>query len=180
MFNFSPTQSSSQGASGSGALTDPYLSQIPDILQKYYQPYGEMVHDPSGVMSRLGGGYKESPGYEFELGQALKAGGQAAAAGGMAGSPMQQEEAEQTATGFASKDYNQYLQDAMRLYMGGAQGYSGLGENIANVYLSQSQLEQMQREEEERQEEQERAQESELWGAGIGAAGKIASAAILS
>lgn len=150
-----------------------YLSQIPDILKKYFAPYQQMATDPTGQMSRLGQGYKASPGYEYELSQALKAGGSAAAAGGMAGSPMQQQQAQQTATGLAGQDYYKYLQDAMGMYMGGAKGFSQLGENLSSNLMSQSQLAQLRQEEEQRQRMQ---RESDIWGT-IGTVGGAAAKA---
>jgi len=47
-------------------------------------------NDPDGLYSKLGQGYKESPGYQFKLKQAMMAGDNAAAAGGMAGTPQHQ------------------------------------------------------------------------------------------
>lgn len=150
-----------------------YLGQIPDILKKYYDPYRQMVTDPTGQMAMLGRGYKESPGYGFELGQALRAGGQASAAGGMAGSPMQQQMAQQTATGLAGQDYYKYLQNAMGMYMGGARGYGQLGEDISSAMLSQAQLAQLQQEEEAKSRRQ---RESDIWGT-IGEIGGAAAGA---
>ena len=175
--NFSTPQPQQGGDNIS--LSDPSLSQIPGVLQKYYEPYGQMWQDTSGVMSKLGEGYKESPGYEFTLSQALQAGKQSAAAGGMSGSPMAQQEAQETGAGIASKDYYSYLNNAMKMYMGGVQGYGQLGQNLGSVLMSQSQLTQMQREEEERKEEEEKAQESQMWGSALGAVGRIGAAALL-
>lgn len=154
-----------------GTDPDEYLSQIPDVLKKYFAPYQKMALDPTGELATLGAGYKESPGYEFELGQALKSGTQAAAAGGMAGSPMQQQMAQQTATGLAGQDYYKYLEDAMRTLMGGAQGYGQLGENLASNLMSRSQLAQLREEEAERARQQ---RESDVWGT-IGTIGGAAA-----
>ena len=77
-----------------------YLSQIPGEIGEHFAPYKRML-DPTALMSEFGKGYHQSPGYQFALDQALKAGGRASAAGGMAGSPMQQEQAGQMTTGLA-------------------------------------------------------------------------------
>jgi len=132
------------GDTGEGA--GGYLSQIQSMLPKYFEPYQEML-DPSKLMGKIGGGFQESPGYQFSLGQALKGVGQASAAGGMAGSPMQQQQAAQTAQGLASQDYGNYMQRALGLYGQGAQGYRGLGEDLSSALMSQAQLAQMQQEE---------------------------------
>ena len=145
---------------------DPYLSAIPGIMQHYYAPYQQMWQDPSSIMNRLGSGYQASPGYQFQLGQAMKSIGQSAAAGGMAGSPQQQQQSAQMATGMASQDFNKYLQNMLGMYMGGVQGYSQLGQQLGSNLLSESQFQQMQEQEKERQEAQ---KHQDLWG-GIGAA----------
>lgn len=145
--------------------TKSYLSQVPDILKQYYAPYGRMVHDPASVMQQLGGGFQESPGYQFGLNQAEGAIGRAATAGGMSGSPMQQVEAGKAATGLANQDYYNYLNHALNIYMGGVHGYSELGENLSSNLMSQSQLKQQ-------QEEQEAKEEGSMFtdfGAGLGA-----------
>lgn len=138
-----------------GSTPEGYLGQVPDILKKYYAPYEEMYQDPSAILSQLGGGFKASPGYQYSLNQALGAIQRAASAGGMAGTPMQQQEAAQTATGLADQDYYNYLKSALGLYGTGVQGYAGLGENLARNLMTEAQLSQLQQEEAEREEEQE-------------------------
>lgn len=160
-----------QGFDISGASG--YLGQVPDILKKYFAPYQKML-DPTSMMKQFGAGYTESPGYQFSLGQALKGVGSAAAAGGMAGSPMQQQQAAGTAQGMASRDYGQYMQRALGLYGQGAQGYRGLGEDLASNLMSQAQLQQLQQEEEAKEREQ---SSSDMWGA-IGKIGGAAASVI--
>lgn len=155
------------GGQGAGG----YLGQISQMLPKYFEPYQEML-DPGKLMGKIGGGFKSSPGYQFSLGQALKGVGQASAAGGMAGSPMQQQQAAGAAQGLASQDYGNYMQRALGLYGQGAQGYRGLGEDLASALMSQSQLAQLQQEEAQRGQMQ---QSSDMWGA----LGSIGSAAMM-
>ena len=96
----------------------PYLDRIPETMNPYFQPaidrgnrsgdtlerqYGEMTNDPSALLSRLGSGYKESPGYQFKLHQALAAANNASAAGGMLGSNQHQFQNEEIGEGLASK-----------------------------------------------------------------------------
>lgn len=115
----------------------PYLDKIPEAMRPYYQPYidrgnragnqlegqyGEMTGNPGGLYDRLGAGYKESPGYQFKLHQALMAGDNAAAAGGMAGSNQHQFQNQETAEGLASQDYNDYMSKILGLYNGGISG----------------------------------------------------------
>ena len=157
------------GSEGSAAPeAGGYLSQIQQMLPQYFKPYQQML-DPTALMSKIGAGYQQSPGYQFQLGQAMKGIGQAAAAGGMAGSPMQQQQAAQTATGLANQDYYNYLNQALGLYQTGAGGYRGLGEDLSSILMSQAQLAQLQQEEAAKEAEQ---KHHDLWsaiGSGIGA-----------
>lgn len=156
------------GEVGSGA--GGYLEQLRQMLPQYFQPYQKML-DPTSLMKQFGSQYQASPDYQYQLSQALKGIGQASASGGMAGSPMQQQQAGEMARGMASKDYGNYMQRALGLYGQGAQGYRGLGEDLASSYLSEAQLAQMQDEEEAKQQEQ---SSSDMWG-GIGDVAALAT-----
>jgi hypothetical protein len=145
---------------------DPYMQQIPDQLKKYYGPYvdmggrlapeleyefGGLAHDPSAALAKMGAGYKQSPGYQFQLQEALKGARNQAAAGGMGGTPAAQRYAMQTAQGLAAQDFNQYMQRAMHEQGLGLQGQfgleqqgfgasTGLADALANVLGSRAQL----------------------------------------
>lgn len=118
-----------------------YLNQIPGQMQPYYQPYqqagldtlkqlqgeyGKLLGDPNAMYNKFAEGYKESPGYQFKLKQALGAGNNAAAAGGFAGSPEHEQLSMQTANDIASQDFNNYLSQIAGLYGQGLQGTQGL------------------------------------------------------
>lgn len=120
-----------------------YLNQIPGAVNPYYQPYinqgqqsnqilqgqyGQLTSDPGALYSKFGQGYKESPGYQFKLSQALQSGNNAAAAGGMAGSPSHQQNNMQLGNDIASQDYNDYMKQILGLYGLGLEGEKGLGE----------------------------------------------------
>lgn len=135
------------------------LNKIPGIFKKYYQPYMEqgqqvdpqlmeqyakMFGNPSEFFNQLGQGYQQSPGYQYALQQALGASGNAAAAGGLLGTPMHQEQNMQAAQGLASQDYQKYIENLMSTLGLGAQGLgefskrgfeagTGLGSGLANV-----------------------------------------------
>lgn len=133
----------------------PYLNQIPGTISPYYNPYinngtsagntlngqyGNLLNNPGGMVNQIGSNYHQSPGFQFALQQALQAGNHSAAAGGMAGSPQNQQQSMQTATGLADQDYNNYLQNAMGMYnqgLQGEQGMYGIGYNASNS-LAQS------------------------------------------
>jgi hypothetical protein len=119
----------------------PYLNKIPGTISPLYQPfinagqwalpqmetqYGSLINNPGGVMNKIGAGYQQSPGYQFNVDQATKAANSAAAAGGMAGSPAEQAALAQQVSGYANQDYNQYLQNALGMYGMGMQGLGGL------------------------------------------------------
>lgn len=133
----------------------PYLNQIPGQTNQYYQPYFDagkgalnplqdqyknLLGDPGSVMNKFGESYKQSPGFKFAMDQALMGGDRAAAAGGMAGTPTHQFQNMQLANDLASKDYNNYMQNALGLYgmgLSGEQGMAGMGQtagqNLADM-----------------------------------------------
>lgn len=124
----------------------PYYNQIPGQTNQYYQPYfeagtstlpglqqqyGALTSDPGSMMNKFGESYKSSPGLEFAIQQALQASGNAAAAGGMAGSPQHQQQNMQLANDIASQDYNNWMNNALGLYgagLSGQQGLAGMGQ----------------------------------------------------
>jgi hypothetical protein len=133
------------------------IGQIPGQVKPYYQPYmdsgktalnnlqGQNTSLLNGTkQNELGAGYKESPGYQYALQQALQAGNNASAAGGMSGTPQHQELNMDAASGLASRDYNNYMDRQNNLYNTGyggtqnlnAQGYDAnnqMGTTQANV-----------------------------------------------
>lgn len=128
-----------------------YLNQIPGTVSPYYNPYiqagqnqsqglqdqySRLINNPSDVMNQIGGSYQQSPGFQFAVQQALQGSGNAAAAGGMAGSPQHEQQNQELATNLADQDYNQYMQNALGLYGQGLQGSQGLyntGYNASNT-----------------------------------------------
>lgn len=118
-----------------------YLNQVPGTVKPYYDPfiqagqrqlpgleeqYAGLISNPGQMLNQIGSGYQQSPGYEFALQQALQGAQHSAAAGGMAGSPMAQQQSMQLANDIASQDYQRYLQNALGLYGTGLSGSQGL------------------------------------------------------
>lgn len=118
-----------------------YLNKIPGTVSPYYDPfinagnealptlqnqYGQLTNDPGAKYAELGQGYQSSPGYNFALQQALSASGNAAAAGGMAGSPMHEQQNMDVASNMANRDYDEYMRQVMGLYGTGLEGEQGL------------------------------------------------------
>lgn len=121
----------------------PYLNQIPGQTQQYMQPYmqagqstlpylqqqyGQLMQDPSARLNQIGAGYQQSPGLNFAIQKALEASGRGAAASGMAGSPQHQEQNIDLATGYANRDYENFMNHALGLYGGGLSG----GQNLVS------------------------------------------------
>ena len=114
-----------------------YLNQIPQTLQKYSQPYinagnealpqlqqqySSLLGDPSAFLQNLASSYQASPGYEWQLNQALQGANQAAAAGGLSGTPQSQQIGSDIAQQMANKDFYNYLSELMGVYRTGLQG----------------------------------------------------------
>lgn len=116
----------------------PYMQNNPWAINNYDAQTSRMINDPSGFMNSMGAGFQQSPGYNWQKNQGLQAVNNAAAAGGMAGSPMQQQNAASMVNGLANQDYYNYLNHVMDVYNRGYGGLSnmyGTGANIAgNMY----------------------------------------------
>ena len=119
----------------------PYLQQIPEAMRPYFQPYmqagekalpqlesqyGNLMNNPGGELNKIGQGFQQSPGFQSALKEALQAGNQAAAAGGMAGSPMHEQQNMQLATNLGNQDFYNWLEKAMGMFGQGLQGTQGL------------------------------------------------------
>jgi len=105
---------------------DPYINAGKEALGTLKDEYGNLLQDPGSIYDRLGKGYKESPGYQFALKQALGAGQNASAAGGMLGTPADQQQQMGLAQDVASKDFQKYLDSVTGLYGKGLSGTEGL------------------------------------------------------
>jgi len=137
-----------------GVLKDylgPYAERGNQVYPGLQQQYSQLMNDPNAMLSKFGQGYQQSPGYQFQVNQATGAANNAAAAGGMLGSPMHQQNTANMVNNLASQDYNQYLAHVLGLYgqgLGGEQGIynsgaqmsGNLGENLSNSLMSQGNL----------------------------------------
>lgn len=106
----------------------PYINAGTGALGKAGGEYDKLLADPNALISRLGAGYKASPGYQWKLNQGENAITNAQAAGGMAGSGQHQQLAGQLAENLANQDYYDYLKDVLGLFGTGLQGEQGLTE----------------------------------------------------
>lgn len=132
-----------------------YLDQIPGQAGQYHNPYiqsgqnsmnalndqySQLLGGPGEKLNEIGKSYQQSPGFQNALNQALAAGNRSAAAGGMAGSPQHEQENMGTATGLASKDYGDWMQNALGLYNQGLSGQQGMAQMGQNSSKSMSDL----------------------------------------
>jgi len=133
-----------------GQAATPYLEQARQEVKDYSQPYinqgmtaqsslndifKKLLENPDLIMKMLSGGYQESPGYQFNKNQGLQAIGAANAAGGMLGTPAHERQSADVASGFASRDFGDYMQRMLGLFGTGVQGT----ENVANRGFNASQ-----------------------------------------
>lgn len=172
----------------------PYYQAEQRDLPQYYQPYIQQgqqagsrlqgayqsMMDPNAFIKQIGAGYQKSPGYDWQVGQGQQAVNNAAAAGGMLGSPQNQQQSAAMTEGLANQDYYNYLSHALNTYSQGLQGEQGLyntgaeasmglGQNIADLTGQQGQLAY-------RSAEEQNKSKSDLWGdlfSGVGAAAKF-------
>lgn len=101
-------------------------SLLPGLMSKYSQ----LANNPSQVLQQIGSQYQQSPGFQFQTGQALNSANRAAAAGGMLGSPQEQQQIAGTVNNLANQDYYQYLNNAtgqMDIGLGGGSQLYGQG-----------------------------------------------------
>ena len=122
-----------------------YLDKIPGQLRPIFEPYitaglrsmgllggqyDTLMSNPSAIYNKLASGYKQSPGFNFEKKQDLEAANNAAAAGGMGGTPQSQTQSAQISQNLSSQDFHKYLANMMGLYgkgLSGAQSMSTMG-----------------------------------------------------
>jgi hypothetical protein len=131
---------------------NPYLNQVGPMLGQTYSPYmqqgqwagnqmqgqiGQLLKNPGGFINNIGSSYQASPAYAWQTQQATLGANNAAAAGGQAGSPAEQQSLAGTITGLANQNYQQYIQNAMGAYgmgMGAATNMYDTGEQAADQY----------------------------------------------
>lgn len=111
--------------SGGGQLQNQY-SQLEGMLPTIQNQYGAMSTNPGGYINQVGQSFHQSPGFQFQTQQATNAANQAAAAGGMVGSPQEQQNLASSINGMANQDYYNYLGQAMNANQQGLSGMSNL------------------------------------------------------
>ena len=126
------------GAQAQGAL-NPYLQNGQWAGGQLQNQTTNLLNNPTGMFNQWGSTYHSSPGYQWQVGQATNAANNASAAGGMAGSPAEQQSLAGTVNGLANQDYWQYINNAQNLYSMGNQNLNnmyGIGAGAANNMYS--------------------------------------------
>lgn len=127
---------------GGGGGTNPYeaamdlysFEDMEALLNEYYGPYREaglralptleeqmmmLLYSPQAINQMMGSTYTASPGYDYQMEQSMNAANQAAAAGGMLGTPSHQTQAMEQSQQIANQDYWQYVNHLTNLYLQG-------------------------------------------------------------
>jgi hypothetical protein len=117
---------------------DPYVNTGLDATNKTKWQYESLMNDPIAFINKLMEGYKPSEGYNFQKDQLTKEMGNTAAAGGIAGTPLDQMNQAEGIQGLLSKDMQQFLQNVLGVFntgLGGEEGIAGRGFD-ASKYLT--------------------------------------------
>lgn len=101
---------------------NPYSQAGRNAISPLQDQFAQLLSDPSALFAKLASGYQQSPGYQFQQQQGQGAAMNAAAAGGMAGSPMHQQNAANISENIANQDFYNYMSKALGLYGTGLQG----------------------------------------------------------
>ncbi len=127
------------GAKNPSDAANPYLEGIQGQMGQYLNPYmdagkramgtlegqyNQNINDPTHMMNQIGAGFQHSPGYAAQVAAAEGAANRASAAGGMLGSPQQQQQIAGTVNQMANQDYYNYVDRGMGQYN---MGLGGLG-----------------------------------------------------
>ncbi len=123
-----------------GKYFNPYMQAGEGAIKPLQDQYSQLLGDPGKRLNDMGKNYQQSPGFQFALEQALGANNRSAAAGGMAGSAASNQNAMATATGLASQDYNNWMQNTLGLYNQGLSGQQGMMNNGLSASKSMSDL----------------------------------------
>jgi len=92
-----------------------------------------LANNPAGFMNQLGSTFQQSPGYNWENNQMLQQANRASAAGGMAGSPAEQQQIANVTGQLANQDYYNYLHNVMNVFGTGLEGLNGISNQGYNA-----------------------------------------------
>jgi hypothetical protein len=118
-----------------GQYYNPYIQMGNNAINPLMQQYSSLMNDPSAKMNQIGASFQQSPGYQFNMNQAMAGSNSAAAAGGMLGTPQNQQQDATLAHNLSNQDYSQYMDRGVGMYNQGLQGMNGMmqtGYNASN------------------------------------------------
>lgn len=105
---------------------DPYVTQGQDASNKTKGQYEGLIDDPKGFVDKMTEGYEPSKGYQFKKDILTKQMGSTAAAGGIAGTPVDQLQQGAAVQGLLSQDLQEYLDRVIGAYKTGLTGEEGV------------------------------------------------------
>jgi hypothetical protein len=160
----------------------PYMDYGMRAMPTLEDTYSKLLNNPQMIQQMLGGGYQQSPGYQFQYDAAMNGANSAAAAGGLLGTQGHQNNAMGVAQGLANQDYWNYYNQNANLFNTGLRGTQGqfdtgfnatqgYAQGIGNLYGSQANLSAAMA-------QSQNQSLASLLGAGIGAGGSILGAGI--
>lgn len=132
----------------------PYMDAGKNALPTLQNQYSNLLNNPGGAINQIGQAYQQSPGLDFQMKQALAAQQNAAAAGGMAGSPQHELQSMTIANNLANQDFNTWLSNALGMYSKGLGGEEDLyktgygaskdfSDTVGNTAMSQALMKMM-------------------------------------
>lgn len=105
---------------------DPYVNEGREASGKTKGIYEGLLDDPTGFINKLMESYAPSQGYQFQRDLLSKEMGNTAAAGGIAGTPLDQMNQAQGIQALLSQDQQKYLDNALGVFNKGLAGEEGI------------------------------------------------------
>jgi hypothetical protein len=105
---------------------DPYVNEGRDASGKTKTKYEELMNDPTAFINKLMEGYKPSEGYNYQKELLQRELGNTAAAGGIAGTPLDQENQGTMIQKLLSGDMQQFLKNILGEFHVGLAGEEGI------------------------------------------------------
>jgi hypothetical protein len=105
---------------------DPYVNQGREASGRTQQTYEELMKDPTAFINKLMEGYKPSEGYNYQKELLQRELGNTAAAGGFAGTALDQENQGTAIQKLLSGDMQQFLNNILGVFNTGLKGEEGI------------------------------------------------------
>ncbi len=103
-------------------IYDPYRKQGQTADTELWSKFTQMLNDPQGFHDNIMKGYKPSEGYQAKSQELNAQIGNAAASGGIAGTPYHQEQQGKATNALLSQDQNDYYKQIMGIFDQGKEG----------------------------------------------------------